>query len=220
MKTSPDTFKEQSLSETISAAATLKLDRTKIEPILAAVVERMKTSPGKFNDQSLSETIWAAATLKLDRAEIEPVVAAVVKRMKRRPRTFKEQHLSKTIWAAATLKLDKAKIEPIFSAVVLETSESFIRDPFGKLSDSEPRLFRSVPPNLRPYMNKTDIEAILAVVVERMKTSQGKFIEQELSNMLCKAATLQLDKTDVQAILAAEVERMKTSPDTFKEEQG
>eukprot|EP00971_Amphidinium_carterae_P137743 2730234-Amphidinium_carterae.2 len=44
-------FKEQEMSNTIWAAATLKLDKAEIEPIVAVVLERMKTSPGKFKEQ-------------------------------------------------------------------------------------------------------------------------------------------------------------------------
>eukprot|EP00971_Amphidinium_carterae_P137742 2730234-Amphidinium_carterae.1 len=77
MKTSAGNFTEQELSNTIWAAATLKLDKADIEPMVAAVVERMKTSPDRCNEQDLSNTIWASATLKLDKADIEPIVAAV-----------------------------------------------------------------------------------------------------------------------------------------------
>eukprot|EP00971_Amphidinium_carterae_P071238 1408832-Amphidinium_carterae.1 len=76
MKTSSGKFKEQELSNTIWAAATLKLYKAEIEPMVAAVVDRMKTSPGKFSEQELSNTIWATATLKVDKARIEPIVAA------------------------------------------------------------------------------------------------------------------------------------------------
>eukprot|EP00971_Amphidinium_carterae_P002904 56884-Amphidinium_carterae.1 len=63
MKASPGNFSEQGLSNTIWAAATLKVNKAEIEPIVAPVANRTETSPGKFSEQGLSNTIWAAATL-------------------------------------------------------------------------------------------------------------------------------------------------------------
>eukprot|EP00971_Amphidinium_carterae_P050851 1001576-Amphidinium_carterae.1 len=76
MRNSPNRFTEQGLSNTLWAAATLKVDKTEIEPVIAAVADRMKKRPDKFIEQGLSNTLWAATTLKVGRAEIEPVLAA------------------------------------------------------------------------------------------------------------------------------------------------
>eukprot|EP00971_Amphidinium_carterae_P310475 6169580-Amphidinium_carterae.1 len=88
MKTSPGKFIEQGLSNTIWAAATLKLDKAEIEPIVAAVVERMKTSPGKFQEQGLSN-------------------------MKTSPGKFSEQGLSTTLLAATRFQLYMNGVAPI-----------------------------------------------------------------------------------------------------------
>eukprot|EP00971_Amphidinium_carterae_P095046 1880502-Amphidinium_carterae.1 len=77
MSTEADKFNEQHLSNIFWAAAKVGLEKQKIQPILAAVMDRMRTDADTFTEQGLSNIFWAAAKLGLEKQEIQPILAAV-----------------------------------------------------------------------------------------------------------------------------------------------